>query len=81
MSAAILKRFRQGKTSSTISNNDGVEGIIALTEKLKPESKEIVRELTCLSVETVMLTGYSRALAEKVTRAVGILGSTRQDVI
>lgn len=62
----------QGKTSIIVSNNDGVEGIIALTDELKPESKEVIRELDRLRVQTVMLTGDSRAPAEEVAKAVGI---------
>ena len=63
---------REGKTSIIVSNNDGVEGIIALTDELKPESKDVIVELTRLHVETIMLTGDSRAPAEEVARAVGI---------
>lgn len=63
---------REGKTSIVISNNDGVEGIIAVTDELKPESKEAVAELARLGVLTVMLTGDNRAPAQAVADAVGI---------
>ncbi len=62
----------EGKTSIIVSNNDGVEGIIALTDELKTESKEVISELSRLKIETVMLTGDSQAPAEEVARAVGI---------
>jgi len=62
----------QGKTSIVISSNSGVEGIIALTDELKAESKQVVAELKKLRVEIVMLTGDNHAPAMLVARDVGI---------
>ena len=62
----------EGKTSIVISNSDGVEGIIAVTDELKPESKEAVAELARLGITTVMLTGDNRAPAQAVADTVGI---------
>ncbi|HXG83278.1 MAG TPA: cation-translocating P-type ATPase, partial [Pyrinomonadaceae bacterium] len=62
----------QGKTSIVISSNGGVEGIIALTDELKPESKQAVADLRELGIETVMLTGDNRAPALLVAKEVGI---------
>ncbi len=62
----------QGKTSIVISSNGGVEGIIALTDELKPESKQAVADLRALGIETVMLTGDNRAPALLVAKEVGI---------
>ena len=62
----------QGKTSIVISSNDGVEGIIALTDELKPESRQAVSDLRALGIETVMLTGDNHAPAESVAKEVGI---------
>lgn len=63
---------REGKTSIVISNAREVEGIIAVTDELKPESSGVVAELTRLGIETVMLTGDNRAPAQAVAAAVGI---------
>jgi Cd2+/Zn2+-exporting ATPase len=63
---------REGKTSIVISNALEVEGIIAVTDELKPESRDVVAELTRLGIETVMLTGDNRAPAQAVAAAVGI---------
>ena len=62
----------EGKTSIVISNNDGAEGIIAVMDELKPESKAAVAELKRLGVTTVMLTGDNRAPAQSVADQVGI---------
>ena len=63
---------REGKTSIVISNSDGAEGIIAVMDELKPESKAAVAELKRLGVTTVMLTGDNRAPAQSVADQVGI---------
>ena len=63
---------REGKTSIVVSTDKEVEGIIALTDEIKPESKQAVAELRELGVETVMLTGDNRAPAEAVAKEVGI---------
>lgn len=63
---------REGKTSMVISSDREVEGIIAVTDELKPESREAVAELTRLGIETVMLTGDNDAPAQAVAAQVGI---------
>lgn len=62
----------EGKTSIVVSNHGGVEGIIALTDELKPESKQTVTDLRGLGIATVMLTGDNHAPAEAVAALVGI---------
>lgn len=63
---------KQGKTSIVISSHDGVEGVIALTDEIKTESRATVAELHKLSVETIMLTGDNHAPAQSVANEVGI---------
>lgn len=47
-------------------------GAIALQDTLRPGAAEVVRRLHALGLETVMLTGDSRPVAEAVARAIGI---------
>lgn len=72
----VVKRVEElqlmGKTSIVISSNNSVEGIIALTDEIKTESKQTIAELRKLGVETVMLTGDNHAPAEAVAKEVGI---------
>lgn len=63
---------REGKTSIVVSSYQSVEGIIALTDELKTESKSVVAELKKLGVAVVMLTGDNHAPAESVAAQVGI---------
>ncbi len=62
----------EGKTSIVVSSHGGVEGILALTDELKPESKQAVTDLRELGIATVMLTGDNHAPAEAVAALVGI---------
>ena len=61
-----------GKTSIVVSNHGGVEGIIALTDEIKAESKQAVAEIQNLGVEVVMMTGDNHAPAASVAKEVGI---------
>jgi Zn2+/Cd2+-exporting ATPase len=63
---------REGKTSIVVSNEREIEGIIAVTDELKPESRSVVAELTRLGIETVILTGDNQAPARAVADQVGI---------
>ena len=63
---------RQGKTSIVISTHKEVEGIIAVTDEIKPESKAAIAQLQALGIVTAMLTGDNRIPAEAVAKEVGI---------
>lgn len=62
----------QGKTSIIVSSDEGVEGVIALTDEIKTESRATVAELRELGVEIVMMTGDNHAPAMLVAKEVGI---------
>lgn len=61
-----------GKTSVVVSFGNGVAGIIALTDEIKPDSAEALKNLEALSIEPVMLTGDSEKAAHYVAQQVGI---------
>ncbi|MBA3600792.1 MAG: cation-translocating P-type ATPase [Acidobacteria bacterium] len=63
---------RMGKTSIVISSHGGVEGVIALSDEIKIESRATIAELKSLGVATIMLTGDNHAPALSVAQAVGI---------
>ncbi|HKP12617.1 MAG TPA: heavy metal translocating P-type ATPase [Blastocatellia bacterium] len=63
---------RQGKTSVVISSHREVEGIIAVSDELKPESKGVVAALRRLGVATAMLTGDNHVPARAVADELGI---------
>ncbi|MCB1024162.1 MAG: cation-translocating P-type ATPase, partial [Acidobacteria bacterium] len=63
---------RAGKTSIVVSSDSEVEGIIALSDELKNESIQAVKDLKNLGVIPIMLTGDNHAPAQTVAEQVGI---------
>ncbi|MBN8568035.1 MAG: cation-translocating P-type ATPase, partial [Ignavibacteria bacterium] len=63
---------KQGKTTIVISGDKEVEGIIALSDKIKPESKKLIEEIKELSIKTVMLTGDHSSPAKFVAEILSI---------
>lgn len=62
----------QGKTCVVVSFGDGVAGIVALMDEVKPESAEVIAKLRELGIEPLMLTGDSQKSADHVAAIVGI---------
>ncbi len=61
-----------GKTPLILAENGKVLGIIALSDRIKPDSKEAVKILSRMGVRTVMLTGDNERCAAAVASSVGI---------
>lgn len=53
---------------------DGLDwmGVIAMADKLRPESAKVVKDLQALGIEVVMLTGDNKRVAENIAHSVGI---------
>lgn len=63
---------KQGKTSIVIATHQGVEGVIGLTDQLRPESKALIEGLKQLNIMPVMLTGDHPSPAKVIAEEVGI---------
>ena len=63
---------RQGRTVLHVVADDGILGMIALEDEIRPESKEAVEALHRLGIRVAMITGDSTAVAEAVARRLGI---------
>ncbi len=64
---------REGKTVIVIGNSWHVCGLIAVADTIRPEAREIVRQLHAAGLaRVVMLTGDNRRTAEAIARQVGI---------
>jgi Cu+-exporting ATPase len=61
-----------GKTVIWIAVDGKVQGIMGISDALKPSSANAVRTLQKLRLEVVMLTGDNRRSAEVIAREVGI---------
>jgi Zn2+/Cd2+-exporting ATPase len=62
----------QGKTSIVIATHQKVEGIIAFSDKVRPESKQLIKGLKLLNIKPVMLTGDHSVPAGVIARELGI---------
>ena len=61
----------QGK-AAVIVMSDKVEGIIALSDTIRPEASAVISELSQMGVRTVLLTGDNRAAAEYFASQAGV---------
>lgn len=62
----------QGKASVLIADGEGCIGVIALSDVLRPEAKEMVSRLSAIHTRTVLLTGDNRKTADYFAGQVGI---------
>ena len=62
----------KGKTVAFIADDSQVIGLIALSDKIKSESKKAVEEIHHLGVKVAMLTGDSQEVANGVAKELGI---------
>jgi Cd2+/Zn2+-exporting ATPase len=72
----ILERMQQEGLSVMVTGSDRrVLGVLGMADQVRPEVKEVVRELHQAGVShLVMLTGDSASVAEAVAREVGLDG-------
>jgi Cu+-exporting ATPase len=73
----VLEKHKQrleylGKTVIWIAVDEKIQGLMGISDALKPSSSHAVRALQKLGLEVVMLTGDNRATAEAIAREVGI---------
>ncbi len=64
--------FGEGKTTMFLAVDGQLVGIIALADTLRPNAKEVVKELHGMGIETAMLTGDNGRTAEAIARQGGI---------
>ena len=61
-----------GKTPLYFARQDGVLGLIAVADVIKPTSRAAVQELEAMGIEVVMLTGDNERTARAIQKQVGI---------
>jgi Cu+-exporting ATPase len=61
-----------GKTVIWIAVDGEAEGIMGISDALKPSSKQVVQRLQRMGLEVVMLTGDNRSTAESIAKEVSI---------
>ena len=61
-----------GSTPVYVATDGEVKGVIAVADKLKPESRIAVEEMQSAGIEVVILTGDNSATAQSIASEVGI---------
>ena len=70
---SVLERLRaQGKASVVVAEGQTCIGVIALSDVLRPEAKDMVSRLSDMHTSTVLLTGDHQKTADYFARQVGI---------
>ena len=70
---ALAQRMSSGGSTPVYVAVDGeVKGVIAVADKLKPESRIAVEEMHSAGIEVVILTGDNSATAQSIASEVGI---------
>lgn len=71
--SSVLERLRtQGKASVLVAEGSGCIGVIALSDVLRPEAKDIISRLSDMRTRTVLLTGDHQKTADYFARQAGI---------
>ena len=68
----VEKLSSEGKTSVVISFGNGVAGIIGLSDEIKPDSLNAIKQLQSLGITPIMLTGDNEKAGHYVAYQVGI---------
>ncbi len=63
---------KEGKTVVLFANQDNLIGLIAITDEIRTEAKEVISNLNQLGIVTAILTGDNKFSATYVAQKVGI---------
>ncbi len=68
----IERLLAEGKTLSLLAVDGAPAGIIAVRDSIRPDARRAIFELSKLGIETALITGDNRRVAEAVGRELGI---------
>jgi Cu+-exporting ATPase len=68
----ILNLQAEGKTVMVVTSNDEMAGLITVSDSIKPDSVDAIKELQRMKLEVVMLTGDNIHTARTIARQAGI---------
>lgn len=68
----VEKLEDEGKTAMLLAVNNRIEGIIAVADTVKENSKEAIEDLQRMGIEVYMITGDNKRTANAIAKQVGI---------
>ena len=68
----VQQAEQQGNTTMLLHDGNQVRGFIAVADKVRANSPQVVRDLNALGMQTVMLTGDNPTVAQAVGQRVGV---------
>ena len=71
-SESLEQLTKSGKTPTLISINGQLEGLIAIADIIRPESREAIQRLQSIGLDVIMLTGDDRRTAQAIANDLGI---------
>ncbi len=71
-SAELARLSGDGKTVMLVAVDGRFAGLVAVADTVKPSSAAAIAAFKSLGIETAMITGDSRPVAEAIARAVGV---------
>ncbi len=72
MEEQLISLEEEGKTVILVAVENKLLGLIAVTDPLKPEAIEAIKELESMQIKTVMITGDNRRTAAVIGKKVGM---------
>ena len=70
--ATITSKVSEGKTTVLVAHGGRICGVIGISDKVRDESREAVKELGRMGLSTIMLTGDNKVASKSVGEQVGI---------
>jgi Cu+-exporting ATPase len=63
---------RKGNSIVYVVQNEKIVALIGVNDIVRNEAKDVIKRLTNMKIETIMLTGDNKETAEKIAREIGI---------
>jgi Cd2+/Zn2+-exporting ATPase len=68
-----IEKFKnEGKTIVLVGTEESITGIIAIRDELRPEAKQVIKELHHMGIKSVMVTGDSEIVAKAIAKEIGV---------
>jgi Zn2+/Cd2+-exporting ATPase len=68
----IMKNSQSGRNVVAVVINDEIAGLLTFEDKIRPDSKKSIENLHKLGVRTIMVTGDSKVVAERLSKILDI---------